>query len=191
MQMATSLGSSAPLTGKQPVAALVLLADADRLVGGAVKLFADLDLDQRALFLDHDDEVEALGEFHQFEAADRPRAADLVETQAEVVALDLVEAELVERLADVEIALADGDDADLGVAPARADHAVELVRPHEGQHGVALEVVQARFLAEHGVAEPDVEPARRHREVVGDDDLHAVEAAVDHGGRTPPSRACI
>ena len=116
-------------------------------------------------------------------AADRPRAADLVEAQAEIVALDLVEAEFVERLADVEIALADRDDADRGRASARADHAVELVRPHEGQHGVALEVVQARFLAENGVAQPDVEAARRHGEIVGDDDLDAVEAAVDHGGR--------
>ena len=79
-----------------------------------------------------------------------------------------------------------------GLRPARGDDAVELVGAHEGEHGVALVVVQPRFLAEDGVAQADVEPAPRHREiVVGDDDLHAVERAVDHGGRLRPSRACI
>ena len=43
---------------------------------------------------------------------------DLEELDAEIVALHLVDAELVERLAHVEIALADRDDADLRVAPA-------------------------------------------------------------------------
>ena len=74
---------------------------------------------QRALLLDHDDELEPVGEFLEVVAADRPRAADLVEPDAEIVAPDLVDAELVERLAHVEIALADRDDADLGTAPAR------------------------------------------------------------------------
>ena len=62
MLIAISLGSSAPLTGNSQLPLLVLLADADRLVGGAVELLAHLHLDQRALLLDHDDEVEALGE---------------------------------------------------------------------------------------------------------------------------------
>ena len=124
-----------------------------------------------------------VGELLEVALADRPRAGDLVEPDAEVVALDLVDAELVERLAHVEIALADRDDADLRLAPARGDVAVELVGAHEGQHGVALVVVQPRLLAEDGVAQADVEPALRHLEVVGDDDVDAIEAAVDHGGR--------
>ena len=49
-----------------------------------------------------------------------------------------------------------------GIAPARGDVAVELVGAHEGEHGVALVVVQPRLHAEDGVAEADVEPARRH-----------------------------
>ena len=53
------------LDREQPVALLVLLADADRLVGGAVKLLAHLHFDQRALLLDHDDEIEPLGELGQ------------------------------------------------------------------------------------------------------------------------------
>ena len=42
---------------------------------------------------------------------------------------------------------------------------VELVGAHEGEHGVALVIVQARFLAEDGVDEADVEPALRHLEI--------------------------
>src|SRR5262252_3111435 len=93
------------LDREQPVALLVLLADADRLVGGAVKLLADLHFDERALFLDHDNEIEASGEVHQILTADRPRTTDLIETQTEVVALHLIEPEFVERLPDVEVAL--------------------------------------------------------------------------------------
>ena len=159
------VGIERALDREQPVALLVLLADADRLVGGAVKLLAHLHLDQRALLLDHDDEIEALGEFLQLAPAERPGAGHLVEADAQFVALDLVDAELVERLADVEIALAGGDDADLRIAPARGDGAVELVGAHEGEHGVALVVVQPRFLREDRIVEADVEAALRHLEI--------------------------
>ncbi len=56
------VGIERALDREQPVALLVLLADAERLVGGAVKLLAHLHFDQRALLLDDDDEIEALGE---------------------------------------------------------------------------------------------------------------------------------
>ena len=185
------VGIERALDREQPVALLVLLADADRLIRGAVELLAHLHLEQRALLLDHDDLLEALGELLEVALADRPWAADLVEAQAKIVALDLVEPELVERLAHVEIALADRDDADLGLAASRRDVLVELVGAHERQHGVALVVVQPRLLAEDGVAQADVEPAFRHLEVFRDDDVDALDAAVDHGGRFRPSRACI
>ncbi len=177
------VGIERALHREQPVAALVLLADADRLIGGAVELLAHLHLDERALLLDHDDQLETRGELLEVALADRPRAADLVEPDAEIVAGDLVDAELVQRLAHVEIALADGDDADLRPAAARGDVLVELVGAHEGEHGVALVVVQARLLAEDGVAQADVEAAFRHGEVLRDDDVDALQAAVDDGGR--------
>ena len=97
--------------------------------------------------------------------------------------LDFVDAELVEGLAHVEIGLAGGDDADFRRAPAGRNDLVEMIGAQEGQHGVALEVVQARFLAEDGVVEADVEAAVGHDEIVGRDDLDAVEAAVDDAGR--------
>ena len=192
MQIAMSFGSSAPLTGNSQLPCFVLLADADRLVRGAVKLLAHLHFDERALLLDHDDEIEAVGELLELALAQRPRARDLVEPDAEIVAANLVDAELVEGLAHVEIALADGDDADLRIAAARGDVAVEIVGAHEREHGIALVVVQARFHAEHAVAEADVEAAFRHAEepaaaevegAFGNDDLHAIEAAVDDRGR--------
>src|SRR5262249_253885 len=110
------VGIERALDREQPVVPLVLLADANGLVGAAVELLAHLHFDERSLLLDHDDELEALRELLQVLLADRPWAADLVEPDAEIVALDLVDAELVERLADVEIALADGNHADLGRA---------------------------------------------------------------------------
>ena len=183
MQIATSFGSSAPLTGNSQSPCFVPLADADRLVGGAVKLLAHLHFEQRALLLDDDDEIEAVGEFGEFAPAERPGAADLVKPDAELVAFDFVDAEFVEGLADVEIALAGGDDADLRVAPARGDDAVELVGAHESEHGVALVVVQAGFLRQDRIVEADIEAALRHAEIVRRDDIDALEAAVDRRRR--------
>ena len=187
MQIAISLGSSAPFTREQPVAVLVLLADAGRLVGGAVQLLAHLHLDQRALLLDDDDQLEALRRMPAGRAGSSGQGQrDLVEPQAEIVGAHLVDAELVERLAHVEIALADRDDADLRIAAARGDDAVEPVGADEGEHGVALVVVQPRLLPRMVSPSRMFEPARRHGEIVRHDDLHAVERAVDDGGRSRP-----
>ena len=115
--------------------------------------------------------------------AQRPWAGDLVNAQAVVVALDLVEAELIQRLAHIEIALADRDDADLRRATARRDDAVELIGAHERQHGVALIVMQARLHAQNGVAQADVEPAIRHHEIARYDDVEPLRVALDDRGR--------
>src|SRR5215469_3520063 len=176
------VGIERTLHREQPIAPLVLLADADRLVRGAIELFAHLHLDQRSLLLDHDDELEPVGELLEVSLADRPRASDLVEPNAEIGALDFVDPELVERLTHVEIALADGDAADFRLPPARGDVLVELVRAHEGEHGVALVVVQPRLLAENGIAQADVEPAFGRDEVLGNDDVDPLQACVDDSG---------
>ena len=84
------IGIERALDREQPVSLLVLLADADRLIGGAVKLLAHLHFDQRTFFLDHDDEIEAAREFRELLAIDRPNAADLEQAQAEVVAFHFV-----------------------------------------------------------------------------------------------------
>ena len=110
-------------------------------------------------------------------------AADLVEPDAQLVALDLVDAELVERLAHVEIALAGGDDADLRVASARGDGAIELVGAHEGQHGVALVVVQPGLLGQDRSRRRMLRPPSGIVEIVGSDDVDPLQAAVDRRRR--------
>ena len=107
------IGVERALDREEPVAALVLLADADRLMRRAVELLAQLHFDQRALLLDDDDEIEPARELAQAVRLERPGRGDLVEPQAEIIGLHLVDAEIVHRLTHVEIGLADGDDADL------------------------------------------------------------------------------
>ena len=63
------IGVERALDREQPRAVLVLLADADRLIGRAIELLAQLRLDQRTLFLDDDDEIEPTREIAQALAA--------------------------------------------------------------------------------------------------------------------------
>ena len=95
----------------------------------------------------------------------------------------LVDAELVERLEDVEIALAGGDDAEPRRAPAGQHQPVGDVGPQEGQRRRDLVLVEPLLLRHRAVAGADVEAARRHPERAGDDGRRAVERAVDGGGR--------
>ena len=81
----------------------------------------------------------------------------------------LVDADVVQRLAHVEIALADRDDADLRAGAAGIDDAVEPVGADEGGGGGALVFMQPRFLAEHVDLVADVEAAGRHVELGHDD----------------------
>src|SRR4051794_3279287 len=106
------VGIERAFDGKQPVTLLVFFADAGGLVGSTVKLLANLHFDQRPFLFHHDDEVEAGSEFLQIAFADGPGAGDLVQADAQIVALDLIDTELVERLTHVEIALTHRDDAD-------------------------------------------------------------------------------
>ena len=123
------------LCGKQPAAALILLANNDRLVGRSVEVFADLRLDQRTLLLDDDDKLQPLREILQVLVVQWPGATDLEQPYAELVGAPLTDAEIVERLAHIEIALAGGDNAHLGVAATGEDDAVESVDANEGRCG--------------------------------------------------------
>ena len=111
---------------------------------------------------------------------ERPDHGDLVEANAEFGGQRIVDAEVVERLPHVEVALAASDDAELGVG--RVDHhAVELVGAAVGQRCVELLVEQARFLVERRVGPADVEAAGRQFVIGRDDDAHAVRRDVDRG----------
>src|SRR5215472_6470677 len=173
------VGIESAFDRKQPIVGFIFLADANGLVRGAVKFLADLYFDQRALFLDHDDQIEALSKFRQLAPAERPYASDFIEADAKLIALELVDAELVKSLADIEIALAGGNDSDFWIASAGGNSAIELVGAHEGEHGVALVIVQAGFLRQNLIVQLDIEAALGHAVVVGSDDVDPLQAGVD------------
>jgi hypothetical protein len=93
---------------------LVLLADHRRRLVASVEYLADLALDQAALFLDHEDEGEPLGEGQDALRFERRGDADLVEPQAEHLRIGCPDAEALQGLVGVEIALSGRNDADAG-----------------------------------------------------------------------------
>ena len=112
--MAMSFGSSAALGRKQPVAALVLLADDQRLIRRAVeRLLAPAPRSASASPRRRRSVSSPSAKSGDVLEVERPWAADLEQADAEPVRARLVDAEVVQRLAHVEIALADGDDAEL------------------------------------------------------------------------------
>ena len=80
--------------------------------GRAIEDRADLILEQRALLLDHHDEVEPAGEVAHDDRIERPNHADFEQAQAEGGAV-VGEAESAERLQQILPGLARRDDADL------------------------------------------------------------------------------
>src|SRR3546814_14621404 len=82
-----------------------------RIAAPVVKLLLHLVLDDRALLLDDQDFLQALGEAPDAFALERPGHADLVDGKADLPGTRLVDAEVVQGLTHVEIGLAGGDDA--------------------------------------------------------------------------------
>jgi hypothetical protein len=143
-----------------------------------VELLLELVLDDRALFLDHQDFLEPLGELARAFALERPDHADLVHADADVGRHLLVDTEVVERLAHVEIGLAGGDDAEARIG-AVDDHAVELVGAGEGQRCIELVLLVAVFLVEEIVGPAVVQAALGHFEIVRQVERHAVRIDRD------------
>ncbi len=135
--------------GQDPFAGLVELADHPRpdVLAPVIELLLQLVLDQRPLLLDDQDLLEPFGKVADAVALQRPGHADLVKAEADLGGVALVDAEIVERLADIEIGLAAGDDAE---APLRAvdDDAVEAVGARIGERGIELVAVQPELHAE-------------------------------------------
>ena len=171
------------LRREQPLVVLVLLAQHARAIWKVVELLLDLRLDQRAFLLHHEDDIEPLRELHNALRLQRPGHADLVETDAERIGANLVDAKFVQRLAHVEVALAGGDDAEFWICAAAGDDAVELVGTGEGENGCTLVVMQAGLLGQRLITQANSQAAGWHREIVGNLDLDAVDAAVDRRGR--------
>ena len=153
--------------GRQQLARfLVELADDARahVRVPVVKLFLELVLDERPLFLDHDDLFQTLGEAADAFALQRPRHGDLVDGQPDIGGHLLGNLKIVQRLPDVQIALAGRDHAQPG--PGRGYHRlVQPVGAGEGQSRVELVLHQPLFLLERRIGPADIEPADRHVEL--------------------------
>ncbi len=133
------------------------------MVGPAIGDFLDLRLEEGALVLDHQQPVEAAREVRQADRLQRPGHRHLVDGEADVAGPLLRQADQFERLAQVAIGLAGGDDADARPAGAEGD-AVEPVGPHIGARRRNADVAQQPLglqpVAEQKHAVEIVVPAR-------------------------------
>ena len=150
----------------QPFAGLVALADHGvRLVARpVVEIFLELALDDAALFLDDEDLLLLLDEIQRVAPRQRPHHADLVDVDAEFAALLFADAEQAQRLHQVEMRLAGGDDAEAGV-PDVVDVAVDRIGLGEGEDGVLLRLHPLLDLRAGQVRPAVMQPARRRREI--------------------------
>jgi hypothetical protein len=165
---------------QDPILVLVELADHPRAHVGApvVELLLELVLDDRAFFLDHQDLVQALGELPDDLALQGPDHADLEQCDAEIGRLVVADPEVQECLANVQIGLARGHDAEARLF--RVDHdLVQPIGPCEGQGGIDLVPVEPFFLLMAVVGPADVEAARRHLELIGAGKLDLNPLRVD------------
>ncbi len=136
---------------------------------GVVENMDELLLDEAALLLDDQHVGEALGEAARAGGLERPSQADLVEADAER-GRPLVDAEVAQRLAYIEIGLPGGDDAEPRLPRVDQD-AIETVGAREGGDRRHLRPVQPPLRLERRVGPADVEPAGRHLEILRQRDL--------------------
>ena len=175
--------------GQQPVAVrahpfalFVKLADHSRTHVGppVVELLLQLVLDDLPLFLDYQDFFQAFGEVADTLGLERPRHGHLEQTNADLCRVGLGDAQIVERLTYVHIALAAGDDAQPRLGRVD-DDAVQLIGATVMQRRVNLVTVHPRFGVEESVGPADRNAVRRKWKVVGRDQLDAVGIDIDRG----------
>ena len=146
-----------------------MFADDARRPRIAIKNGADLIFEQRALLLDHHNEIEAVREFAHDHRIERPHHADFEQTQAERRAV-VGEAEIAKRLQEVLPGLAGGDHTDPRLL-AVADDLVEAVGARVSERGRELVVVKPLFLSDGRIDGARPEAPGRIAWPFGDDDL--------------------
>jgi hypothetical protein len=145
-----------------------------------VQLFLELVLDDLPLLLDDEDLLEAFGEAAHAFGLQRPGHRDLVQPQADVGGHALVDSQVIERLAHVEVGLAAGDDAQS--RPRRIEHhAVEPVGARVRDRGVDLVLVHPPLLHQLRIGPAQVQPVGGQDEVVGQADLDAMGVDLHRG----------
>ena len=160
-----------------PRAPLVPAIDAAAPAVVEYRLF-DLHLDQLALFFNDNNQIKTFGPIMKSLHVQRERLPDLIGRHAQPLGLGRVDAQQIERMNQIEPVLARRDQPDLG--PPLAQHAlVHAVGAGKRLGREPLVVDHPRLLRVRRIAQPDVQPARRHVEI-GQNHLHPANAAIDH-----------
>jgi hypothetical protein len=176
-------GRQQPATMRQrPFAFLVELADHARahVFAPVVKFLLQLVLDQLTLFLDHQDFFQSFGEAPHALGFKRPDHTDLVEANTDFGGQGVVDAQVIEGLAHVEIGLAGGYDAQPWLRCIDHD-LVEAIGAAVGECSIQLVIEQAGFLQQAVVGPADVESAGGQFVIGRQDDLYAVGRDIDRG----------
>ena len=159
--------------GQQPVAMrpdpfafLVELADHARphIFAPVVELLLELVFDDLPLFLDHENLFKSFGKTADRFRLERPRHRHLEQANADFGSVSLVDAEVIERLADIEIRLAAADDAEARLWRID-DDTIQIVRACIVQRRVNFVIVHPRFLHEDRVGPADVDAVGREWKV--------------------------
>ena len=171
----------APLAAAHVAFHLVELAEhvGTHIFTPVVELLLDLVFDQLALFFHYQDLVQPGGKVTRDVRLQRPHHAHLVHAHADAAAGVLVQPQILQRLAQVVVGLAAGDDAQAVVRPFD-DVVIQPVGADVGQRGIPLGVEQARLLLQRGIGPANMHAAGRHLEI-GDHHLHAPGVDLDAG----------
>ena len=156
-----------PARGREqrPVGRVALAQDARR-VRSRVEHILELRLDKSAFLLDDEDRLEPVGEAPRAIGLQRKRHRDLVQPNSDLPRRHLVDAEIPERLPDVEIGLAGGRDPE--PRPVAIPHrAVEAVGPAEHLDSFELALVQAHLLLLGRIRPADPQPLGGNDGIVG------------------------
>ncbi len=113
-------------------------------------------LDEAALFLDDENFLKPLRKSARFRWLDRPREPHLVESNAKRGGVTIIQPELHQRLADIEIGFSSRDDPQSRVRRID-DGPIDVVDPRERMHGSHFGAVHSLLLIErpvHGAGGP-------------------------------------
>ena len=167
---------------EQRLALLIGLADDNRALVIRIQNILDLGFDQRALFLHHDDGREARGKIRDDRRFERPHHAELQQPDTKLCRLRLVDPEVIQRLAHIEIGLARRDDAKPRRLSTLHDDAVDGIGPGEGFHRGHLVHMQAFFLRHAIITRADVKPIRGQHVISRSNRLDALKSGLDDSG---------
>ena len=185
-------GSELAHLAQQRAGVLVQLAGEARPAVGrlVVEDGGNLVLDDRVLFLDHEDLLACVREVPKALRLQRPHHADLVHGDPEFRAARLVQPQAAQRLDHVQIGLAGADQAEPVVARAAPGQPVQPVGAHPGLgSGMALLEMPRLDLQRRAVARAQVQAARRQLEIGRDGIGHACPCRRGSRRRPPPCRS--